>query len=268
MIAPCLPKGLNIELEGDLVSASYLKMTLAMLDQFGVQSDFENGKISIASQSYQARPYTVESDWSAASYHFALAALASEVDLTLAGLLSDSMQGDAVVPSLFSRLGVDHSWHGSDLHLSKGAHCTQAFEHDFLLCPDVAQTLAVVLAGKGVAGLFSGLQTLSIKETDRILALRTELAKVGVSFAKMPSRFSKRTEKEYHMVEGKAGWHEPPLFATYHDHRMAMAFAPLAIMAPVKIEDPGVVGKSYPDFWKHLTDLEFVIELQKDKVSS
>jgi len=136
-----------------------------------------------------------------------------------------------------------------------------AFEHDFILCPDIAQTLAVVFGAKGIPGLFTGLKTLSIKETDRISALRTELAKIQVSFAKMPGRFSTKSQKRHHLVEGKGQWDGPPLFETYHDHRMAMAFAPLAILGPVKINDPEVVGKSYPDFWKHLSDLRFTMQL-------
>ncbi len=264
MIAPILPNGLIINLEGDLVSASYLNMTLSMLDQFGVQSNFNGQQIEIKSQPYQGREYTVESDWSAASYHFAMAALAKEVDYTLTGLFAQSMQGDSVTPELFKKLGVHCEWNGDQLHLKRGNTPQKTFEFDYILCPDIAQTMAVVLAAKGITGLFSGLQTLSIKETDRILALRTELAKVNVSFLKMPAKFSHRSEKEYHMVEGKADWQEPPLFATYHDHRMAMAFAPLAMLQPIRIDDPEVVGKSYPDFWKHLMEIGFTIQLVDD----
>ena len=134
-----------------------------------------------------------------------------------------------------------------------GAAPKPFFEWNFLECPDIAQTLAVVCAGLGVQGVFSGLETLSIKETDRIAAIRNELAKVGVSFSKLPPRFSKKSpDQTFYLVEGKAQWQSPPHFATYGDHRMAMAFAPLALLAPVVIEDPEVVRKSYGSFWEHL----------------
>ena len=261
MIAPVLPRGLIVHLEGELVSASYLKMTLAVMSHFGIDAVYEGQSIKIAPQTYQGATYTVESDWSAASYHFALAALAEEVDYTLTGLFSESLQGDSITPVLFQSLGITSQWQDGKLHLTNGADAKTAFEHDYLLCPDIAQTMAVVLGARGISGLFSGLQTLSIKETDRIAALRTELAKVQVSFAKMPARFSSKSEQEYYMIEGKAVWTETPTFATYHDHRMAMAFAPLAMIQAVQIEDPEVVTKSYPDFWKHLTDVGFTIEL-------
>ena len=261
MIAPNLPNGLNIKLEGKLVSASYLKMTLAMMSQFGVTSTFSGLEINIPSQSYSGKDYTVESDWSAASYHFALAALADTVDFTLTGLFAESLQGDAITAKLFEQIGVKHRWLGEKLHLSKNEKVKSAFDHDFILCPDIAQTMAVVLAAKGIPGLFTGLETLSIKETDRIHALNTELSKVNVSFAKMPARFSAKSQKVHHMVEGTAAWSEPPLFETYHDHRMAMAFAPLGILAPICISDPDVVRKSYPDFWKHLVELGFTVQV-------
>ena len=132
------------------------------------------------------------------------------------------------------------------------------FEWNFLECPDIAQTLAVVCAGLGIQGIFSGLETLSIKETDRIAAIRNELAKVGASFSKLPPQFSKKSpDQAFYLVDGKAHWKETPQFATYGDHRMAMAFAPLALLGPVAIEDPEVVRKSYGSFWAHLQEVGF-----------
>lgn len=261
MIAPTLPQGLEVQLVGDLVSASYLQMTLAMMQNFGIDYQYEDQKITIPAQAYVGADYQVESDWSAASYHYAMAALASDVDLTLQGLFPESMQGDAITPHLFTKLGLATEWLEDDtLRITKNDISLQAFEHDFILCPDIAQTIAVVAGALGVPAAFTGLETLSIKETDRIEALRTELAKVHVTFAKMPAKFSAKSGKTYHVIEGKARWESPPRFATYHDHRMAMSFAPLGIIRPVIIEDPAVVGKSYPDYWKDLTKLGWTIE--------
>ncbi|NND06665.1 MAG: 3-phosphoshikimate 1-carboxyvinyltransferase [Saprospiraceae bacterium] len=264
MIAPVLPNGLEIKLVGDLVSASYLQMTLTMMHHFGITYSYQDQVIRVPTQSYQAKPYTVEADWSAASYHYAAASLAVDADLRLHGLQPQSMQGDSITSALFKKLGLITTWHNEGLQITRHGKPDGMLEHDYLLCPDIAQTIAVAAAGLGISSLFSGLETLSIKETDRIAALQTELMKVGTSFHKMPARFSKETQKTYYMLEGKASWDQPPRFATYHDHRMAMAFAPLSILAPVVIEDPGVVGKSYPGFWDDLTTLGWSIELIDD----
>jgi 3-phosphoshikimate 1-carboxyvinyltransferase len=136
------------------------------------------------------------------------------------------------------------------------------FEWDFLPCPDLAQTLAVVCGGLGVRGLFTGLETLRIKETDRIAALQHELAKVQVHLSKLPARFSKKSDREYYMVEGQAqaDVEDSPVFQTYEDHRMAMAFAPLSMWGEVRIEHPGVVEKSYPAFWDDIRHLGFTVK--------
>jgi len=261
MIAPTLTHGLTIKLVGNLVSASYLQMTLDMMHHFGIDYHFDQQTIEVKPQKYEPVDYRVESDWSAASYHYANAALADEVDLTLLGLYKNSSQGDAATVELFRRLGLETTWLDNGLTIKKLGEVKPILEHDFILCPDIAQTLAVVCGAMGVVGAFTGLETLSIKETDRIQALKNELAKVGVVFVKAPPRFSSRSGKTFYMVEGKAIWDEPPVFATYHDHRMAMAFAPLSVLHPVIIEDPEVVGKSYPDYWKDLISLGWQIEM-------
>jgi len=260
MIAPTLPNGLEITLVGNLVSASYLQMTLDMMHHFGINYTFENQVIDVPHQAYQPVKYLVESDWSAASYHYAAAALADEVDLQLNGLYRDSLQGDAATVELFDKLGLLTTWTDAGVRITKHGKVRPYLEHDFILCPDIAQTMAVVCGGLGIGGAFTGLETLSIKETDRIAALKTELRKVGVSFAKAPAKFSKNSSKEFYLVEEKAQWEDAPTFATYHDHRMAMAFAPLSILGPVRIEDPEVVGKSYPDYWKDLVALGWTVE--------
>lgn len=262
MLAPTLPQGLRLRLEGQVVSRPYIEMTLGLMQYFGVQHSWDDDVIHIPPQTYEARPFTVEADWSAASYYYSLAALSEEADLQLDGLFANSIQGDAVITSMYQQLGVETTFTETGIRLVKAAGPSELpglFEWDFLACPDVAQTLAVSCAGLGLHGLYSGLETLRIKETDRIAALQTELDKLGVSLAALPPRFAKKQDRNYFMQEGQATWHEAPLFDTYEDHRMAMAFAPLALLGAIQIAEPEVVVKSYPDFWKDLQSLGFSI---------
>ncbi|MBX2816665.1 MAG: 3-phosphoshikimate 1-carboxyvinyltransferase [Saprospiraceae bacterium] len=260
MIGPTLPGGLQIELEGDLVSPSYLNMTIEIMKHFGASVEFEGSQIKIAPTGYSPADFVVEADWSAASYHYALAALAEDVDLRLSGLFADSWQGDSVCMSLFEQLGVVSSWDGKVLRLQQNQQRKRTFKHHYLDCPDIAQTMAVVSAGLGIPAVFTGLETLRIKETDRILALKQELAKTNVFFYPLPPKLS-GSDQETFVTEGKSSWEKTPSFATYHDHRMAMAFAPLALLDDVIVEDVRVVDKSYPDFWKDLLSLGFSVEM-------
>jgi 3-phosphoshikimate 1-carboxyvinyltransferase len=266
MIAPTLPNGLELVLVGNLVSRPYLEMTLRMMAYFGVEHTWDGNTIWVPAGQYRPKPFTVEADWSAASYYYALAALSEDCDLLLHGLFSNSWQGDSVLEKMMVPFGVETVYEGETTRLLKRKDAVPQpfFEWDFLPCPDVAQTLAVVCGGLGVQGLFSGLETLRIKETDRIAALQNELAKVQVFLSKLPDRFSKNKEKEFYMVEGKAVVADAPIFQTYEDHRMAMAFAPLAMLGRIQIEHPGVVEKSYPRFWEDLKGLGFVIEDKSD----
>lgn len=260
LIAPTLPDGLKIELEGDMVSRSYIELTLHIMQEFGIRYQWEGSVITIPHQAYKGKDFTVESDWSAASYYYSIAALADISEIELKGLFANSFQGDSAAAELYKNFGVESTFHSDGITLLKTGEPDPAFEHDFILCPDIAQTMAVTCAGTGTEGLFTGLQTLSIKETDRIAALQNELGKMNVSFVKMPPKFSPKTGKEYFMVSGKAEFSETITFPTYEDHRMAMSFAPLAILHPIRIEEPRVVGKSYPAFWKDLEKLGFEIE--------
>ncbi len=263
MLAPTLPNGLKLTLDGKIVSVPYIQMTLKLMEEFGVQHTWEGNKISIASQKYTGKDFIVEADWSAASYHFSLAILADEVDLQLNGLFEKSTQGDAAIVKMAEQFGITSTFNDNGIHLKKsGNDSTQMFEYDFLECPDIAQTLAVICGGLGTTGLFTGLDTLSIKETDRIAALQNELQKVQVFFSKLPPKFSKKSDKTFYMTEGKTIV-DNPTFETYEDHRMAMAFAPLALLGKVQIEKPMVVVKSYPDFYKDLEQLGFLIEEEK-----
>lgn len=262
MIGPRLPEGLELIPEGKLVSRPYLDMTLRMMRYFGARADWQDDRLIVAPGQYEARPLSVESDWSAASYWYALAALSAEADILLKGLQPDSWQGDSVLAEMMTAFDVQTTFEAGGARLRRGGKAIKThFEWDFTECPDLAQTLAVVCAALGVRGLFSGLETLSIKETDRVSALKNELSKVGTSFSRLPDRFSaKRPDSTFYLLEGAAHWDNPPVFATYGDHRMAMAFAPLALRSAVDIENPAVVGKSYPDFWSHLVDAGFETE--------
>ncbi len=261
MIAPTLPKGLELTLDGKIVSRPYIEMTLNMMEYFGVKHSWKEQTIIVQPQTYQPKPFTVEADWSGASYHYAMAAFSEELDLQLNGLFKKSVQGDSILAKMMESFCIKTSFNKKGVRLTKykTKKIASLFEWDFLKCPDLAQTLAVVCGGLGVQGLFSGLETLRIKETDRIAALQTELAKVQVYVSPLPKRFSPKSDKEYYMIDGKAIV-EKPTFPTYEDHRMAMAFAPLAMLGPIEVEEAMVVEKSYPLFWKDIKKLGFKIK--------
>lgn len=261
MIAPTLPHGLELTLEGKIVSRPYIEMTLNLMRYFGVDYQWEGQTIKVAPQKYKAKDFTVEADWSAASYYYALAAFADELDLQLNGLYPNSVQGDSVLAAMMESFAIVTTYNENGIRLTRSSKPSKPiFECDFIRCPDVAQTLAVVCAGMGIQGLFTGLDTLRIKETDRIAALQTELDKVNVFLSKLPPRFSKKSNKEYYLLEGKAYVEDAPTFDTYEDHRMAMAFAPFAMLGTINIEDPMVVVKSYPAFYDDFEKLGFKVE--------
>lgn len=261
LIAPTLPHGLKLHLEGDIVSRPYIEMTLALMKNFGVWSTWVGNTISIEKQNYVAKNFTVEADWSAASYYYALACISDTCELKLKGVFENSLQGDSVIAKIAMQFGVQSIFDFEGVTLIKTEKKQpDIFEYDFKECPDIAQTLAVVCGATGAQGLFSGLETLFIKETDRVAALKTELAKVGVSFSKLPKRFSAKSDKQFFMIEGTAAFADTPQFATYDDHRMAMAFAPLAMLHPIKIEEPKVVEKSYPEFWDDFSKIGFEVK--------
>lgn len=261
LIAPSLPQGLEVTLVGDLVSRPYLEMTLKMMSYFGVEHEWTDQTISVKPQKYQARSIKIEADWSAASYYYIMAALSDATDLRLEGLDRDSLQGDSAIASVMEVFGITTTYEENAIILKTGGPEKQLLDHDFINDPDIAQSVAVACAGTGKPGVFSGLKTLKIKETDRIFALQKELAKVQVFFTLMPAKFAKNSQKEYYTVEGKAQKpDEVPDFDTYKDHRMAMAFAPLGMLFPVLVNEPDVVSKSYPGYWKDLQHLGFEVE--------
>ncbi len=265
MIAPTLSNGLTINLEGDIVSKPYIEMTLAIMNDFGIKSDWNENTICIKHQVYKAKDYHIEADWSAASYYYIIAGLSESCEIILKGLHQQSTQGDAAIVAICEKFGIKTLFGPHQLMIVKPKLEieTPVFEYDFLKVPDIAQSISVLCAGLGTSGLFSGLQTLRIKETDRIAALQQELAKIGVYINKMPEKFSKKTGVEYYMQEGKALQQDlEPSFKTYNDHRMAMALAPLALRFPVIINDALVVTKSYPKYWVDLQKLGFEVTRQ------
>lgn len=262
LIAPSLPNGLTIHIDGELVSRPYIEMTISLMQYFGVEVEWKDDHtLHIRHQAYIAKDITIEADWSAASYYYTIAGLAKSADITLYGLQENSLQGDNQIAAIGKKFGIITTYTSNGVRIVKpeNAVVPKVFEYDFLTCPDIAQSVAVLAGGLGVDAIFSGLQTLKIKETNRIEALQKELSKVGVFFTLMPSKFSATSQKEYYMVGGKAVNDDIPTFMTYKDHRMAMAFACFSCLFPVKIHKPGVIHKSYPRFWDDLYILGFSI---------
>lgn len=251
MVAPTLPKGMVLELEGKVGSRPYIEMTLALMKHFGIeaQTDWVNNSITIPPQTYKPSAYAVESDWSASSYWFSIVALAKEARIEILGYKKDSLQGDRVIVDIAHHLGVKTTFTDKGLLLEK-KETSSSFEWDFTHCPDLAQTVAVVCAAKGIACTLTGLESLRIKETDRIAALQNELRKFGSDLIEIEA------DKVY-KVSGAGFNASPQSIATYKDHRMAMAFAPLALLTELTIEAPEVVEKSYPHYWDDLKKVGF-----------
>lgn len=257
MIAPTLPNGLELSLEGKIVSRPYIEMTLNLMKNFGVDHSWEGKQITITPQPYQGKDFIVEADWSAASYYYSMAALADEADLQLNGLFQESTQGDAVLAQLMESFGITTEYNSDGVRITKhrDTKAPEVFEWDFIRCPDLAQTVAVCCAGLGTKGIFTGLETLRIKETDRIAALQQELNKVHAGFEELIDK------KDFFQTIGAISIPETtPTFATYEDHRMAMAFAPIAQFGTIQVEEPMVVVKSYPTFWDHLESIGFIVK--------
>jgi 3-phosphoshikimate 1-carboxyvinyltransferase len=253
LLGPVLKKGVELNLVGKITSVPYINMTLALLSKLGVETDFKGQKIKV---NYLASPQKnkliVESDWSSASYYFSIAALSEAAEIHLTSYKADSLQGDSILRSVYEPLGVNSRIEGTKLILiKKKVPLPDTIEWDLSKAPDIAQTLAVSCYGLGIGCDLVGLHTLKIKETDRLVALNQELSKLGATIT--------ITEKSLHLSAGQNFIKECSI-PTYNDHRMAMAFAPLALKIPLSIEDAGVVSKSYPSFWEDLKQLDFKIE--------
>ncbi len=256
MIAPTIENGLTLRLKNKITSRSYIEMTLKLMEQFGIQHVWKGNEIRIAEQKYTARPFSVEADWSGASYWYEMAVLAEEVDIELIGLYTESLQGDAMISKWFEQLGIQTSATEKGSRLTKSGSALPKFLHlNFIENPDVAQTFAVLCAMKQIPFHFTGLETLKIKETNRIAALQDELAKFGAQITE-PAHGELKWDGTFPLEKQTL-----PEIETYHDHRMAMAFAPACqLFGPVAILDPMVVTKSYPGFWDDLKKVGFEVE--------
>lgn len=254
LIAPKLENGLELILEGKITSIPYIKMTLALLNEIGVETIFVDNKITVKQLiTHNSKLITVESDWSSASYFYSIIAL-SEIDtqITLSSYKQNSLQGDAQLVEIYRNFGVETSFQDNNIILKKVEnHKLSNINLELNNSPDIAQTIAVTCFGLGISCHLLGLHTLKIKETDRLEALKIELEKLGVKvIITNDSLRLEQSEVIYSNIR----------IATYNDHRMAMAFAPLALKTPLIIQNAEVVSKSYPDFWEDLKSIGFKIE--------
>ncbi|MFV0530520.1 MAG: 3-phosphoshikimate 1-carboxyvinyltransferase [Flavobacteriales bacterium] len=251
LIAPFLENGLTICLKGKITSIPYIKMTKGLLNRVGIDCIFKENKIEIKSSVLSEETQTVESDWSSASYYYSLSAISEGGEISLASYREDSLQGDKKLITIYKRFGVESKFQGNQLVLRKKENFQPP---EFILLdlnntPDIAQTIAVTCTALKIKCKLTGLATLKIKETDRLEALKTELTKFGVEVF--------ITEDSLEILNFKKT-QQNIVVKTYHDHRMAMAFAPLKLYYDFVIEDQKVVEKSYPDFWKDLEKLNII----------
>lgn len=255
MIGPVLTNGLTLHLSGEIISRPYIHLTLQLMKEFGAKASWTTeNTITVASHPYTSIPFTVESDWSAASYWYQIAALSKNAEIELIGLFEKSDQGDSKGAAIFARLGVDTIYTERGVRLVKRKIQATQIEENLIEIPDLAQTFVVTCALLNIPFRFTGLQSLKIKETDRIEALKTELKKLGYLLREengsVLSWDGERCEPE-----------ATPEIRTYEDHRMAMAFAPAVIKIPtLQIADPHVVSKSYPKYWQDLIQAGFKVE--------
>jgi 3-phosphoshikimate 1-carboxyvinyltransferase len=268
LIAPKLENGLELTLEGEITSVPYIKMTLGLLEEIGIETSFENNTIKVTHHPLPITHYTItiESDWSSASYWYSIVAL-SEIgtQITLSSYKENSLQGDSALVNIYQDFGVETTFNKDySITISKERiHNSQPATHNLQLnnSPDIAQTIAVTCFGLGIGCDLFGLHTLKIKETDRLEALKTELTKFGAAIS--VTNDSLHLNPHDLFKNGNSPLLEGCLIdgvLTYQDHRMAMAFAPLALKVPVVIKDADVVSKSYPDFWKDIEKVGFTIK--------
>lgn len=255
MIAPLTEKGVTLTLEGEIISKPYIHITLSLMEAFGVKAVWTGQTIRVAPQEYRPVRFTVESDWSAASYWYQIMALAPGSEIELLGLFKNSLQGDAAGARLFSRLGVSTTYTNRGVVLRPNGERPEKLVYNFVNEPDLAQTFVVSCVLLNVPFRFTGLQSLKIKETDRLEALKAECRKLGYVL----------TDSGSSVLEWKGERCAPdrhPVIATYEDHRMALAFAPAALVLPggIEIARPEVVSKSYPAYWDDLRKAGFTLE--------
>ena len=251
LVAPKILNGLTIELFGKTTSLPYIKMTESLLKNIGVKVEFENNKIKIFNkETISNQTITIESDWSSASYFYSIAALSERSIIRLNSYKKKSLQGDDCLIEIYEKLGVSSKFEGDTLVIEKLSDFKnpKRIYLNLINSPDLAQTIAVTCIGLCIDSELHGLHTLKIKETDRLSALKKELTKFGADVH--------TTEESIHVKSSKK-LNQNIKVSTYQDHRMAMAFAPLAIKTSLMIEDASVVNKSYPDFWNDLHKIGF-----------
>ncbi len=255
LTAPSLKNGLELQLIGKITSVPYIKMTLALLSQAGIENSFEGNTIVVKPKTLVPKmKMVVESDWSSASYFYSIVALCEVgTEITLSAYKKDSLQGDSVLAEIYTQFGVETLFDGHEICLKKNKEIVKgsSVSLDLANAPDIAQTIAVTCFGLGMACHLEGLHTLKIKETDRLEALKMELSKLGASIAVTDKSLTLKASQEIR---------KDVSIDTYNDHRMAMAFAPLALKQDLFINDAEVVSKSYPDFWNDLKKLLFGIK--------
>ncbi|TNF40716.1 MAG: 3-phosphoshikimate 1-carboxyvinyltransferase [Bacteroidetes bacterium] len=256
LIAPTVENGLTLKLKGEITSRSYIELTLKLMAKFGIQYRWAGNEITVPEQNYFARDFTVEADWSGASYWYEILSLCDSGEILLKNLELESLQGDANIAGWFTQFGVISTQKSEGVLLTKHKNITpEKLVHDFIENPDVAQTMACLCVAKKIPFHFSGLKTLKIKETDRISALQNELAKFGAEISEPDHGELAWDGKINFDIQTKI-----PLIETYHDHRMALAFAPMALAGfQIKINDPMVITKSYPGFWHDLKTADFSV---------
>tara|TARA_B110000008_G_scaffold85086_1_gene86861 strand:- start:30 stop:1253 length:1224 start_codon:yes stop_codon:yes gene_type:complete len=253
MLGAVLKAGIELNLKGTITSMPYINMTLDLLKRLGIKTEFKGHRILVKNTSKSKNTIqVVESDWSSASYFFSIAALSDKAKIYLSNYKSNSLQGDSILRIIYKQLGVNSYFEGNNLILEKeNISSPKSIKWDLSNAPDIAQTIAVSCYGLGVACDLEGLHTLKIKETDRLVALDTELSKLGAKISV--------TNKSLHLASDQ-DFQKGITISTYNDHRMAMAFAPLALKIPLSVKKAEVVSKSYPSFWEDLNSLNFKID--------
>jgi len=248
LIAPTLQSGLKLKFKGEVTSVPYIKMTLQLLAELGIDYVWHGNLITVYSKpAIESKTVIVESDWSSASYYYSLCALSPNSEITLSSYKKNSLQGDSALATIYENLGVSTEFNENTIILkNKQTLNFKPLTLNLISAPDIAQTIAVTCFGLGVECYLTGLHTLKIKETDRLVALKTELEKLGGEVG--------ITNETLHL-QPSTRINENISIATYDDHRMAMAFAPLAVKVAIEIEDAGVVSKSYPSFWEDFAQI-------------
>lgn len=250
LVAPYFENDLILELNSNPVSSSYIRMTLSLMKYFGVEAEINGSAILIKKQQYQDGIYDVEADWSSASYWYEMLAISGKGEINFPGLNLNSMQGDQIIADIMEKFGVRSIQNENSITAVSETDPEKEFNYDFISCPDLLPACAVTCAGLGLPAMLIGLEALKIKESDRIAAISNELSELGSNIRSGHSFI----QLFYGEISGGKKIH------TYNDHRIALSFAPLAILGyPVDIENPDVVKKSYPTFWNDLKNAGFSV---------